>query len=318
MGPQGRTPPDSLPGNSPQECRDGSVDSRGGPRSCSPDERLGDITPGRGDSSDIVSDWWSHQKGNTVALTNPRRVVRAPFRIGHLFPADAHDAVLTPPSDRGYRERVREPSWDDDDEDGDGDRSRRGRNTASITGSAGDLRRESGQSQPMESFLPHVTACNKGLPGPIWPEPEEAAALLDEYRTHLAPVFPFVALSPNTTAAELRTHRPFVWKGVMMAACRLDGARQIVLGNALLREVMGASFLRPQKGLDLLQGLQLLVAWFHYNVNSFQMTNLLYLMRSLCSGLCLLEGVVEEAPQAKQHSLEQMRAFAGSYYLITL
>lgn len=81
---------------------------------------------------------------------------------------------------------------------------------------------------------------------------------------------------------------------------------------------MGAAFLRPQKGLDLLQGLLLLVAWFHYNVNSFQMTNLLFLMRSLCTGMGLIEGIAEDAPKAKRHSLEQLRTFVGAYYLITL
>ena len=47
----------------------------------------------------------------------------------------------------------------------------------------------------------------------------------------------------------------------MMEACLFDGPRQITLGNALLRDISEAAFTRPQKNLDLLQGLQLLIAW---------------------------------------------------------
>lgn len=152
-----------------------------------------------------------------------------------------------------------------------------------------------------------------------WPEDDEAEQLLTEYRTHMAHLYPFAVVPPHMGAAELRRERPFFWKAIMMEACQLDGARQMILGNELLREISEAAIVRPQKSLDLLQGLQLLISWFHYSLNSFQMTNLLFLARSMCNGLGFSE--LQGPPQLADNSsecLERMRAFAGTYYIVTV
>ena len=134
-------------------------------------------------------------------------------------------------------------------------------------------------------------------------------------------LFPFAIVPPGTTSSQLRAQRPLFWKAIMMEACHLDGARQVALGNELLREISEGAFLRSQKNLDLLQGLQVFVSWYHYNLNSFQLTNLLYLARSICSSL----GLTELQRRAEQRELEptadcleHMRAYAGTYYLTTV
>lgn len=169
-----------------------------------------------------------------------------------------------------------------------------------------------------------------------WPEGDEAEAFLETYRTHMAHLFPFAIVPAQMSSAEIREQRPFLWKGIMVEACLFDGVRQVALGNELLREISEAAFVRPQKSLDLLQGLQLLVAWFvslligvdvctdrcfryHYNLNNFQMINLLFLARSISTSL----GSVESKGQPdnggySSESLEQMRAFAGTYYIVTM
>ncbi|KAK0711171.1 hypothetical protein B0H67DRAFT_278024 [Lasiosphaeris hirsuta] len=152
-----------------------------------------------------------------------------------------------------------------------------------------------------------------------WPEGEEAEQLLAEYQTHMAHLYPFAVVPPCMNAAELRRERPFLWKAVMMEACQLDGVRQMILGNELLREISEAAIVRPQKSLDLLQGLQVLISWYHYSLNSFQMTNLLFLARSMCNGLGFSE--LQGPPQLGDLSsecLERMRAFAGTYYIVTV
>ncbi len=58
---------------------------------------------------------------------------------------------------------------------------------------------------------------------------------------------------------------------------------------------------------------------YRYNLNSFQVLNLLFLARSICSSL----GLSEPPSDAKQkehtsESLEKMRAYAGTYYLSTM
>ncbi len=94
-----------------------------------------------------------------------------------------------------------------------------------------------------------------------WPEGDEADTLLDVYRKHLGHLFPFTVVPPHLTSAEMRARRPLLWKAVMMEACLFDGARQVALGKELLREISEAAFMKPQKNLDLLQGLQMLIAW---------------------------------------------------------
>lgn len=58
---------------------------------------------------------------------------------------------------------------------------------------------------------------------------------------------------------------------------------------------------------------------FHSSAKSFELTNLLFLMRSICVSL----GFNESQEFSKQQStslasLEQMRAFTGVYYLVTM
>lgn len=97
--------------------------------------------------------------------------------------------------------------------------------------------------------------------GSLWPDETEAEAMLAEYKSALGRCFPFTVVPGHMSSAELREKRPFLWKGVMLGACYFDGPRQDRLGDELLREISEAAFVRPQKSLDLLQGLQLLIAW---------------------------------------------------------
>jgi hypothetical protein len=158
----------------------------------------------------------------------------------------------------------------------------------------------------------------------------------------MAHLFPFAVVPPDMTAAQMREQRPFFWKAIMMEACLFEGARQVALGNELLREVSQAAFVRPEKSLDLLHGLQLLIAWlvprsrycrsrsglltvvsrdvrYHYNLNNFQMVNLLFLARSITLSLGSAEpkGLPDDGGYGSE-SLELMRAFAGTYYLVTM
>jgi len=181
--------------------------------------------------------------------------------------------------------------------------------------------------------------------GPLWPDGDEAEALLGVYRRHMAHLFPFAVVPPHLSSAQMREQRPLFWKAIMMEAHLFDGPRQVALGNELLREISEAAFMKPQKNLDLLQGLQMLIAWlvpssvdlflerglwmltvvalgcfrYHYNLNNFQMVNLLFLARSITTSLgsAELKGPPNQAGYDSE-SLEQMRAFAGTYYLVTM
>lgn len=94
----------------------------------------------------------------------------------------------------------------------------------------------------------------------LWPLPDEAETMLVMYHEKVERLFPFVIV-PEMKAAELKEKRPFLWKAVMMVACFLDGARHDRLGEELLAVIGKAAVVDGDKSLDLLQALQLLVAW---------------------------------------------------------
>ncbi|KAM4060178.1 tRNA processing endoribonuclease [Hirsutella rhossiliensis] len=150
-----------------------------------------------------------------------------------------------------------------------------------------------------------------------WPLPGEAEAFLSRFHDAFAHLFPFVVVPKHITAAELRTERPLVWKGVMVAGCIWDGARQAKLGEEMLADVAKAAISDGIKTLDLLQGLELLLAWFHFALKSSQTSHLLFLARSMCVNLNAMSygSTVEDA---KYGRLDHLRAYAGMYYLNTL
>lgn len=94
-----------------------------------------------------------------------------------------------------------------------------------------------------------------------WPLSSEAGVLLEQYHKTFAHLFPFVIVPKSLSAADLKQKRPFLWQAVMMVACFFDGSRQVKLGEDLLAEVGKAAFVDGLRSLDLLQGMQLLVAW---------------------------------------------------------
>ena len=95
----------------------------------------------------------------------------------------------------------------------------------------------------------------------VWPQGDETEASLNEYRKRLAHLFPFAVVPPHLSSTEMREQRPLFWKAIMMESCLFDAQRKAMLGKELLREISEAAFMNPQKTLDLLQGLQMLIAW---------------------------------------------------------
>ncbi|KUI65676.1 Glycoprotein-N-acetylgalactosamine 3-beta-galactosyltransferase 1 [Cytospora mali] len=148
---------------------------------------------------------------------------------------------------------------------------------------------------------------------------DDSERLLVEYREYMEPLFPFVVIPRAMNSDQLRRERPMLWKAIMMQAMYMDPSRQVPLGNELLNDIVTACFLKPNKSFDLLQALEVLIAWLYVKLQSFQMTNMLFLMRSMCVSLGFSES--QNAMKQQEHnstSLEQMRTFAGVYYLVTM
>ncbi|KAJ6780710.1 hypothetical protein PWT90_02318 [Aphanocladium album] len=151
----------------------------------------------------------------------------------------------------------------------------------------------------------------------IWPLPEDATTLLKEYHELWAITFPFIVVPPDMTSEDIRDKRPFLWKGIMLTSSFFDAARQTRLGNELLSDIARAAVVEGVKTLDLLQGMQLLIAWYQYAVKGHQLTNLLFLARSMCVNLSSLS--CDPLPSDAGYSqLDPLRAYAATYYINTI
>lgn len=121
-----------------------------------------------------------------------------------------------------------------------------------------DRPREEEQRTPTPRPFRHgATAATNSM----WPSPSEAERLLGYYKTVHGPLFPFVVIPEYVTAAEVRQQRPYLWKAILLASCGLDGQRHVRLGDELLADISRGTIVEGSKSLDLLHGLQILIAW---------------------------------------------------------
>lgn len=97
-----------------------------------------------------------------------------------------------------------------------------------------------------------------------YPSSDEAHQFLNDFNSHTLGLFPFVAIPTEMSSEELRRDRPLLWKAVMMQGLHLDARRQVSMGDELLSSIVLAAFVQSQKSFDLLQALEILVAWSVY------------------------------------------------------
>ncbi|RDW58301.1 hypothetical protein BP5796_12231 [Coleophoma crateriformis] len=151
---------------------------------------------------------------------------------------------------------------------------------------------------------------------------QEAIELLERYRTQISPLFPFVVVPTDLASLDHRRQRPFLWRAVKMAALWQEGARHARLGKRLLKDLTNAVLLRPYKDFDVVQGLLVFIAWYHWHLNEFQLNNLLGLLQSLCQSLDFGQNTRDlrndRVENMSNDSLEQGRAYCGWYYLSSI
>ncbi|KAE9365265.1 hypothetical protein N431DRAFT_549513 [Stipitochalara longipes BDJ] len=169
---------------------------------------------------------------------------------------------------------------------------------------------------------------------------QEGAFLLLEFRTSMAPQFPFVVIPQEATSESLRNERPMLWKAIVTAASCLNPSRQEVMGWEIMEELTTRLLLKAEKSLDLLQALLIHIAWYHYHsVINPQFVNLIGLAKSLAANLGLhrprLCSVMKEprpdpvkgdqefsikagdagSSDLNSKTLEEWRAMAGVFFL---
>jgi hypothetical protein len=123
------------------------------------------------------------------------------------------------------------------------------------------------QSAPF-TFVPslrsHGDVSNSSIESCFGLQPLEATLLLLEYRTLMAPQFPFVVVPPDISSESLHRERPMLWGAVVTAASYHDPVRQEALGWKLMEEFSSRLLIKAEKSLDLLQGLLVHLSWYLY------------------------------------------------------
>lgn len=151
----------------------------------------------------------------------------------------------------------------------------------------------------------------------VWPLPTEGELLLMAYREMFAHLFPFILIPRELSSADLRIQRPFLWKAVMVSACIFDATRQVKMGEELLQDIGKATMVDGARSLDMLQAVEMVIVWWHFGLKSSQVTNLLFLARSMCVNLSSMS-YSSQGDDAKYGPLDHLRAYAGTYYINTV
>ena len=137
------------------------------------------------------------------------------------------------------------------------------------------------------SFAPASCMCR--LPeGNVRGSSESGERVLALYRAHLAPLFPFVVIPPRSTAKELETARPFLFAVIRMVTS-LDSMQSMRAQMCrLIRHVSERMLMQSERSLDLLQGIIVMIGWYHYHcLMHAQLNNLISLAKSLVADLGL-------------------------------
>ncbi|KAL2812596.1 hypothetical protein BJX63DRAFT_432493 [Aspergillus granulosus] len=163
----------------------------------------------------------------------------------------------------------------------------------------------------------------------LLPSSTEAQILLTTFQTELSPYFPFIAIPMGTSMAELQTTKPFLFSTIVMVSCVTDADRQLATTQKI-REYIGTSIIsRGERSLDLLQGLLVCLAWYHFQLDlGSQFLGFLHLALAIVTdlGLTRKSGVIRMVslhgsridPSRQQDGdrmLEERRAYLGCFYI---
>lgn len=156
--------------------------------------------------------------------------------------------------------------------------------------------------------------------------------LIAYYKRNMESNFPFVILPETTPASNLELEKPFTCKTAILAAVNKDVDAALDLEDEILHDIAERVFVQGERNIDLLQGLLILIGFYHYHTRiSKQVVTLTQLAVSVLADL----GLNRLDPQrsnfevelrngklhppaygAKNH--EERRAVCGCYYLASI
>ncbi|KAL2822683.1 hypothetical protein BDW59DRAFT_163665 [Aspergillus cavernicola] len=178
------------------------------------------------------------------------------------------------------------------------------------------------------------TAVHEEDVGPIFHEAidtELANKLLSKYRAHKMSQFPFVIIPPEVDLATLRQQSPFLLLCILTASLEHDLAIQDALEALVRKEVADRLIVNVERNMDLLQGLLVHAAWYHYHWRTYHTHIYMLLQMAIMVVVDLgldrqesfrmqvipIEGkeAADQARGSSAHTVAGQRALLGCYYL---
>ncbi|POS68963.1 hypothetical protein DHEL01_v212643, partial [Diaporthe helianthi] len=166
----------------------------------------------------------------------------------------------------------------------------------------------------------------------------EADRALNIYRSLYAPYFPFVTIPVMTTAYDLYEKTPFLFRTIVSVAAPQGPNTQSDYREWFRRYIAEHIVVNNERRLELLQALLVHIAWgdFHFFIES-QATNFVQLAVALvidlglsrwpldfgkASSLMLRDAATHQKGDkkswSKHHTLDDMRAALGTFYVTSL
>jgi hypothetical protein len=150
-------------------------------------------------------------------------------------------------------------------------------------------------------------------------EEEETVRLLNEFRQESSDSFPFVIVESSVNAISLRREQPFLFLSIMAATTYRTPNTQCVLAGIFRDQVAVRIVQNSHKGLEMLQGLLVYSAYYHYYYRPGKQQLALMIQMSVAmaqeiglSKKCRNRDVTDTAPLL---SAAENRALLGTYHL---
>jgi hypothetical protein len=149
---------------------------------------------------------------------------------------------------------------------------------------------------------------------------------LETFRQSFVNYFPFVVVHPTVSVEALRYDSPFLFLCIMAVTSFEDPMLQRRLGQEIKKHICDRLVMGQEASMDLLQGLLIFVAWYHYFCVPGK--HQYFLMLQLCVNMChelrldLNEkgkrGLEEAQTQGKVRNPAEIRALLGTYCLSSM
>ncbi|KAG9258133.1 putative C6 transcription factor [Emericellopsis atlantica] len=161
--------------------------------------------------------------------------------------------------------------------------------------------------------------------GHVPPIPDSDETLLDTYRRELVPVHPFVVVPATTSAAQLKTERPFLMSAIRMVASFRSLRSMRAQMYYLMQQISERMLIQSERSLDLLLGIIVIIGYYQYHCFTHaQISNLIMMAQALAGDLGLKSMptrserstlMMVKPLDVQPRTNEERRALAGVWFL---